>query len=314
MIWLWILGLAFGIYLLVKSADWLLDSAISIAAKLRISPLVVGLTIVAFGTSLPELTVNLISTVLGRGSIAIGNIIGSNLANILLILGVGAILTKIEVREETVRKEIPYAFLAALVLFSIVGFNLIDGIPPEITRADGLMLLAFLAIFLSFAYKKLPEGTVVEKVEASNLKIAFMFVVSTLLLFLSGELVIKSTVEIATQIGVSTYLISALIIAFGTSLPELVTTIRAGMRKQADILLGNLIGSNIFNIFGVLGISALIKPIIYPPYIITDLFLLLIASYFVFLLGFFRKRIEKPSGIALLLMYAIYVAIVLIRR
>ena len=300
--------------MLIKSADGVLNASASIAAKFKISPLVVGLTIVAFGTSLPELTINIISTVTGNGQIAIGNIIGSNIANIMLILGIGAILTTIQLREETVRKEIPYAFLSALILFSIVGFNLIDGVPPEITRANGLMLLAFLVIFFAFAYRKLPRDTVVEKVEASNAKVAFLFILSVIFLFLGGELVIRSTVKIAEYISVSTYIISAIIIAVGTSLPELVTTIRAGMKKQPDIMVGNLIGSNIFNTFGVLGLSALIKPIAYPPFVISDLFILLVGSYFVFLLGFFRRKIDKPSGLALLLLYALYISMILIRR
>ncbi len=303
-----------GIYLIVKSADWLIDSSISLSSKLKVSPLVVGLTVVAFGTSLPELIVNIISAIGGEGQIAMGNIIGSNIANIMLILGIGAVLTNLKIKEDTSKKEVLYAFLASLILFFIVGFNLVDGVPPVLTRANGLMLLVFLFIYLSIAYKKLPDETVIESVEESNKKIIAKFIISLILLFISGEMIVRSTINLADEIGISTYLISALIIAVGTSLPELATTVRAAMRKQGDLLVGNLIGSNIFNTFGVLGISSLIRPLAYPPYVISDLFILLIGSYFVFLLGYFRRRIEKPSGITLIAIYVLYVLTVVLRR
>ena len=308
--------LIIGLLLLVKGADLLVDSSIALSKKLGVSTLIIGLTVVAFGTSLPEFFVNLFAALAGNSQISIGNIIGSNLANITLILGIGALLTTIKVKEKFVFREIPYAFLAGFILFAILGFDIIDGITPIISRAWGITFLVFFMIFLYYMFK---SGTNEERIEKQNTKMGYTQIliyltVGILGLYFGGEWTVKGAIGISTSLGISTYLISAIVIAVGTSLPELFTTINSAWKGETNLLIGNLVGSNIFNVFWVLGFTALIRPILIPTFAITDLLVLVVASYALFVVAYMKRKIGRKTGIFLLSLYMLYIILVVLRR
>ncbi len=311
----WI-SLIVGLFLLVKSSDLLIDGAVSLSKKIGISTLVIGLTVVAFGTSLPEFFVNIFATLVGNGQISIGNIVGSNIVNITLILGVGLLLNTVKFKESTVFREIPYAFFASFLIFSILGLDLIDGIKPMISRAWGIM---FLTLFIFFLYNMYKSAMGEEKVEKEKSKHGYLGIMLLLIsgiigLYFGGEWTVNGAIGVARDLGVSTYLISALIIAFGTSLPELITTIRASYRGEVNLLVGNLVGSNIFNVFWVLGFTSLIRPINIPIFSLTDMFILVLVSYLLFLINYKRKKVGFKTGLFLIVVYALYFSLVVMRR
>ena len=308
--------LIIGLFLLVKGSDLLVDGSVALSKRIGVSTLIIGLTVVAFGTSLPEFFVNLFAALAGNSQISIGNIVGSNLANITLILGIGALLTTIKLKEKTVFREIPYSFLAGFILFSIVGFDIIDGITPIISRAWGVVFLTFFVIFLYYMFK---SGTEEERIERQHtrmslLQITVYLIIGILGLYFGGKWTVEGAIGISNSLGVSTYLISALVIAVGTALPELFTTITSAWKGETNLLVGNLIGSNIFNVFWVLGFTSMIRPILVPTFVITDLLVLVIASYIIFLLSYWKRKIGFKTGILLLILYSIYVSMVVLRR
>ena len=260
-----------GFIFLVKGADLLVDGAAAFAKKFKISTLVIGLTIVAFGTSAPELVVNIFASISGNSEIAIGNILGSNIANILLILGISALIFPLPAKKSTIKKEIPFSLLAVLVLGILVNdllidqVNLLDGASGLLSRIDGLILLAFMTIFMvyTFGIAKNPEEAG-EGEEIKNLPLAKSIAyigIGLLGLVLGGRWIVNGAVKIAELFNVSEALIGLTIVAVGTSLPELATSAVAAYKKQADIAIGNIVGSNIFNIFFVLGVSSIIRPL-----------------------------------------------------
>lgn len=312
-----------GIFLLIKSADYLVDGSASLAKKLRIPTIVIGLTIVAFGTSMPELIVNIIAALKGSTEVAFGNIIGSNIANILLVLGVTAMIFPIKVESSTVYKEIPFTILAVFVLFIVSNFVLIDNINiTSLTRVTGLVFLAFFAIFIYYTIDMARQSK--KKIETDELSIktgrhavtlAGMIIGGLVGLFVGGRLVVEGAIEIATQLGLSEFLISATIIAVGTSLPELVTGVQAARKSEPSIAVGNAIGSNIFNIFWILGITAVIAPIIIPGFINLDILILGGVSILLFLLVALNKNkeITRWNGIIFLALYAAYIIFIALR-
>lgn len=301
----------FGIFLLIKGADWIVDSSSSIANRLGVSSLIIGLTVVAFGTSLPELVVNLFAAFGDVSDIAFGNIIGSNIANIFLVLGIVAIVGKINVTRETIWEEIPFAMLAAFVLFVLTG-NLF-GNKEFLTRNDGLILLSLFGVFLYYIFsmakgkrKDFNVGMIVDK---SNIMIGLKLVLGLVGIYFGGKWVVNGAINIAEVFGLSEYFISATIIAVGTSLPELVVSVVAVWKKNVDLAVGNIIGSNVFNIFWVLGIVPLISPLAIPNFIGFDIGIMFFATLLLFIFMFVGKRgeLSRTEGIILLMSYVLYV-------
>lgn len=311
-----------GFVLLIKGADWLVAGSASIAKKYNVSDLVIGLTIVSMGTSMPELIVNILASAEGASEIAIGNIVGSNIANILLILGVAAFIFPLKIKESTVFSEIPYSIIALLLVAFAANAPIFN---PDyqlmISRLDGLAFLFFFGLFMVYIIKLAREGRadMVEDAPDEILpmgKSIILVVVGIVGLFLGGKWVVDGAVAIAGEFGLSENLIGLTIVAIGTSLPELVTSAMAAYKKNTDIAIANVIGSNIFNLLWVLGLSAVISPMKYDPNINADILVLLVAScliIFSLITGRAKMQIGKPTGILFLACYAGYIAFVVMR-
>lgn len=308
-----------GFIILIKGADLLVEGASSVAKRLNVSSLVIGLTIVAFGTSTPELFVNVFASIQGNSEIAIGNILGSNIANILLILGVSAIIYPLTVQSTTIWKEIPFSLLAAIILGILANDLLIDHKEKsELTRSDGLVLIGFFIIFLYYVFSIAKKSENTENngfKQFSIVKSAAYIFIGLTGLVLGGTWIVNGAVEIASQFGVSEYLIGLTVVAIGTSLPELATSAVAAYKKNTDIAIGNVVGSNIFNIFWVLGLSAAIKPLPFQPSGNIDIVTAVISSILLFALLFVGKKhlLEKWQGAMFLLLYAGYIVLLVTR-
>ncbi|MEK7544700.1 MAG: calcium/sodium antiporter [Patescibacteria group bacterium] len=309
-----------GFLLLIKGADLLVDGSASIAKKLKISSIVIGLTIVAFGTSAPELIVSIFASVQGNSEIAIGNILGSNIANILLILGISAIIYPITAKRNTILKEIPLSLLAIIVLGLMANDMLIDGTSfSGITRIDGFILLAFFIIFLYYIFgiAKSDESTAEEEIKVlSNSKSAIFIILGLVSLTIGGKWIVDGAVQIAEFFGVSQSLIGLTIVAVGTSLPELATSAMAAYKKQSDIAIGNIVGSNIFNIFWILGLSAIIRPLPFDPSANSDIAMVIFASVILFSVMFIGKKrvIETWQGALMVASYIAYVVFLVLTK
>ncbi len=308
---------ALGFVLLLKGADYLVEGASALAGRLGVSKLVIGLTVVAFGTSMPELVVNVIAATEGTGDVALGTVIGSNLSNILLIFGIAAIMYPPKMQLSTVWKEIPFSLLAVFVLFVLANDFLIDGYEIfSLTRTDGLIMLFFFMIFLYYLFGMFHNGNGEKKiVTMGNGKMAGLIILGMIGLYLGGRWTVEGAIFIARNLAISEFTISAIIVALGTSLPELVTSVRAAMRKDSDMAVGNIVGSNIFNIFLVLGITATISPITIPSFLNNDLIFLSFATLLLFSFMFVGRRylLERWEGAIFLLFYFGYVGMLLLR-
>ncbi|QQR84029.1 calcium/sodium antiporter [Candidatus Peregrinibacteria bacterium] len=302
-----------GFGLLIKGADFLVDGASSIAKKLEISAIVIGLTIVAFGTSAPELIVNIFASASGNTDIAIGNILGSNIANILLILGIASMIYPLATKRNTVWKEIPLSLLAAIVLGVIANDALIDGSEYSgLTRTDGIVLSAFFVIFLYYTFgiaKMSEESAEMEIEQFSHLKSSIYIVCGLIGLALGGKWIVDGAVKIAELFNVSQSLIGLTVVAVGTSLPELATSAIAAYKKQTDIAIGNVVGSNIFNIFWILGVSSIIRPLPFNENSRIDILMTIFASLILFLAMFIGKKhsVERWQGLLMVLIYIGYI-------
>jgi cation:H+ antiporter len=308
-----------GFVILIKGASLLVDGSSSIAKKLNISNLVIGLTVVAFGTSAPEMFVNVSASLKGNASIAIGNILGSNIANILLILGISAIIYPLAVKNSTVSKEIPFSLLAALIVGILANDLLIDhkGI-SELTRSDGLVLVGFFIIFMYYIFslaKKTDNVDEGDYKQFSTTKSVIYIVLGLVGLVLGANWIVNGAIKIANIFGVSEYLIGLTVVAVGTSLPELATSAVAAYKKNPDIAIGNIVGSNIFNIFWILGLSSIIKPLPFQPAGNIDIMMTILASVllFVFLIIGKKHVLQKWQGVLFLLIYAAYIIYLIIR-
>lgn len=306
-----ILLLILGFVLLIKGADWLVNGATALAKKHQVSDLAIGLTIVAFGTSMPELVVNAFAAFENHPDIVYGNVIGSNNFNLFMILGIAGLITPLVVQSSTVWKEIPFSLAAAFLLFFLANDFMADsGI--GLSRLDGAILLLFFAGFLFYVYKQLRTGnvpaTTTTVIHYSNLKIWGFILLGLTLLVIGGRLVVESAVDIASALGVSQTLIGLTIVAAGTSLPELATSVVAAIKKNNDIAVGNIIGSNIFNIFFILGVSSLIRPIPFSPKFNQDIYLLIFGTVILFLTMFSgkKKKLDRWEAAILLAMYVGY--------
>jgi len=309
-----------GLVLLIKGADLLVDGASSIAKKLKISAIVIGLTIVAFGTSMPELIVNIFASLGGNTDIAIGNILGSNIANVLLILGISAIIYPLTTKKNTVWKEIPLSLLAAIVLGVMANDMLIDGAGfSGLTRIDGIILIAFFIIFLYYTFgiaKISGEAPDTEVTQYGYLKSALYIVGGLAGLALGGKWIVDGAVKIAELFEVSQSLIGLTIVAVGTSLPELVTSAIAAYKKQPDIAIGNIVGSNIFNIFWILGVSAIIRPLPFSANSMVDILMTVFASLILFVIMFVGKRhmVERWQGALMVVVYIGYIGFLIVNQ
>jgi len=298
-----------GFALLIQGANWLVDGASALARKHNISDLAIGLTIVAFGTSAPELVVNIISSFQGHSDIVLGNIIGSNIFNLFAILGIVGLISPLVVQSSTVWKEIPISFFAAILLFALTNSFIQTDL--LLSRIDGIILFTFFSLFLLYVYKQLKNDTLdfeVPQNESSNLKIWLLIIFGLAGLILGGNLVVTYSVEVASILGISEKVIGLTIVAMGTSLPELVTSVVATLKKNNDIAIGNVIGSNIFNILLILSVSSLIRPIDYNILFNSDIYFLAFGTIFLFVAMFTgkKKKLDRWEALLLLVAYIIY--------
>ena len=313
--------LVVGFFLLIKGADKLVDGSASIAKKFGLSSLVIGLTIIAFGTSAPELIVNILASINGNSDIGMGNVVGSNIANILLILGATAALSTIKVNDSITQKQIPFSVLAVVALFILTNGSFFDGgsAPSVLTRSGGLILILFFIIFLYYTFS-IAKGGKKEKGEEEikvykNWKSTLFIIGGIIALFLGGKFIVDGATSIARFFGLSEALIGLTIVAVGTSLPELAASIMAARKKQADMAIGNVIGSNIFNILWILGLSSVINPLNYNPVMNFDIFFLIYISILLIPLIYAGKKkyFTRVEGVVLLVLYAAYITFISIR-
>jgi len=301
--------LLLGFGLLIIGANWLVDGSSSLARKFRVSDLAIGLTVVAFGTSTPELVVNLFAAVEGHHDIVFGNILGSNNFNLLFILGIAGLITPLVVKSSTVWKEIPLSFAVLLLLFLLANDFLFSD-SGVLSGIDGLILLFFFILFLFYVFKQVKTDIEVHRdyKEMSTPRIIALIAFGLGGLIAGGRLVVVNAVDLATDMGVSEKIIGLTIVAAGTSLPELVTSVIAGIKKNNDIAIGNIVGSNIFNIVFILGLSALLKPQEYDPAFNTDVFMIAFGTVFLFIAMFAGKkhRLDRWEAGIMLLIYIGY--------
>ena len=298
-----------GFLLLIFSGDFLVKGAVSIALKLRLSTLVIGMTIVSFGTSAPELLVSIKAALGGHPDISIGSVVGSNISNIALILGITALVFPITVSKATLRIDWPMMMLSTLLFVVVV----MDG---ELSALEGILFIVFLISFIVWLIRNSRKGSAVPAAvdevneEEKNLPLwkgIGLVGLGAVGLVLGADLMLKGAVEIARYYDVSERIIGLTIVAFGTSLPELITSCVAAFRKEADISIGNLIGSNIFNILAILGITSIIHPISVSSSIInSDNYILLGITFLVFPLMYFGKKLTRAKGLLLFFVYAAY--------
>jgi len=313
--------LVLGFVLLIKGADFLVDGASSLGRRFNVSDLVIGLTVVAFGTSSPELFVNIIASINGNTGIAIGNVLGSNIANIFLILGVASVVYPLSVTKGTIWKEIPFSLLAAILLGVLANDRLIDSdTSSAITRIDGIVFLSFFVIFMYYSFSIANRINGIEEHTPSKqygpVWSVFLVVLGLLGLGLGGEWIVKGAVHMALSLGISESMVGLTIVAIGTSLPELATSAVAAGKKNVEIAVGNVVGSNIFNIFFVLGISSVIKPLPFESRNNVDIGVVILASLLLFICMFIGKKrsLDRWEGIAFLILYASYLTFLIIQH
>ncbi len=314
--------LVVGFVILIAGADYLVKGASSIAKKLNISDLIIGLTVVSIGTSAPELSVNIMASLEGSAGMAIGNVVGSNIFNFLAIIGITALIRPINLKSSLIKIEIPYAILACAALLFVTADVLLDGNLGVINRSDGLILILFFSIFLYYIFLSAKKGEIKEKDATEHDTKTYSVWISVIMiagglaaLIFGGDIIVDHATILARQWGFSDNLIGLTILAVGTSLPELATSVVAALRGNSDIAIGNVVGSNIFNIFFILGISAVIFPLPVAPESIIDGLVVTVATALVLFFAHRGKgqRIDKIEGIILIATYVGYVAYLLVR-
>ncbi len=303
-----ILFIVLGFVLLIKGADWMVDGSSALAKKYNVSDLVIGLTIVAFGTSAPELVVNSLASLDNHSDIIFGNVIGSNIFNLFVILGIVGLISPIVVKSSTVWNEIPISLGALVVMYFLcndffgVGTNILS-------RWDGLILIGLFAMFLYYIFRQLKSNQEMLEIPVqlmSNFKITGLIIAGLVGLVIGGKLVVDYAIVIANTLGVSQKIIGLTIVAAGTSLPELSTSVVAAFKKNSDIAIGNVIGSNIFNILLILSVSSFIQPVTFDPKFNFEIYLLAGGTLLLFLAMFsgIKKRLDRwEAGI----LFGIYI-------
>jgi cation:H+ antiporter len=311
--------LASGLALVFKGADFLIDGASSLAKRLRIAEIVIGLTIVAFGTSAPELVVNIFASIAGKSELVLGNVIGSNVCNTLLILGAAGLIYPLDVQRNSVRKEIPFSFLVAIVFLFLANDQLLfKSAANHISRIDGVILLVLFGVFLYYTFglsKIKSNGS--DEIKLFSLPKTWIFIgLGFIGLFLGGKLVVDNAVIMAQELQVSEKLIGLTIVSVGTSLPELATSTVAAYKKRCDLAVGNVVGSNIFNILLILGISAEISPIRYNLVFNFDLLAFGLGTLLLFIAMFTLKthKLDRWEALILLVTYISYLVLVIARK
>lgn len=308
-----IILLLIGFVLLIKGADILVDGASSVALNLKISKIIIGLTIVAFGTSAPELAVSISARMAGSDDMVLGNIIGSSILNTLLILGISSIIRPITIKDNTIKKEIPLQLILSMLLVILIMDVSLDGtLVNLITRSDALAIILFFSIFIYYLVTIAKSHELFHEKAPYKMAKSLAFVVVGLASLIYGSnLVVESASYIARILGVSERIISLTIIAFGTSLPELVTSITSSIKGEQDLLLGNIIGSNIFNICIVLGIPvAIFGTITASGFNAIDIITFIISAYILFAFARSKKQISRGEGIIMLLMFIAYYTLI----
>lgn len=312
--------LIIGFALLIKGADLFVNGSSNIAKLLRVPTILIGLTIVAFGTSSPEATVSIIAALEGNADVALGNVVGSNILNITLIVGVTAFLYPLRVESETIRKEIPFTLLASVALLILMSDIALQGSSSNLlTRSDGFILLLFLSIFMYYiieiglkSRKEKADEPVPEDIRwGKNILITILGLAA---IIFGGDLVVDNGTEIAYSLGMSETLVGLTIIAIGTSLPELVTSISAALKKESEIALGNIVGSNILNILFVLGGSATISPLATNNKMFIDVILMIVLTIILLVFSRTSFRIGKREGFVLVAAYIIYLVYIILRN
>lgn len=308
-----IVFLLLGFVLLIKGADFFVDGSSSVARKLKVPSLIIGLTIVAMGTSLPELAVSVTASIANSNALAISNVIGSNLFNLMVVLGASAIMNTIVVDRETIRKNYPFATICA------VGLMVLGCIGMELGRIDGIVLLVVFVGFLLYqvltALKARKEASEEEEeVKDVPIWLSFIYIVGgAVAIKFGGDFVVNSAVAIASAVGLSQNLIGLTIVACGTSLPELVTSVVAAKKGELDMAVGNVVGSNVFNILMILGVASAISPITFIMENVIDIIILLIFSVITWLFCTTNQSLGKKEGIVMLCLYAAYLVYICIR-
>ncbi len=313
------LGVAFGLTLLVVGGGLLVAGASQLAARAGVSPMVVGLTIVGFGTSTPELVVNLIGGLRGESALAFGNVIGSNISNLALVLGAAAVLQSIEIQGSVIRREVPLLLLVTTIMTVMALDTVLEGGRARIGVSDAVVLLLLFTLFIYITLQDVvlsrKDDALLTEIEenpllatAAGSRYHWAYIIGGLaLLFTGGEITVRYSVAFAAALGVSTTLVGLFVVAIGTSLPELMTSVIAAWRRESDLALGNILGSNVFNSLIVLPVSALAGTVAVPEGGVHDLvvsWLFAAALIPIFLIG--RARLGRTSGIMLLVAYAVY--------
>ena len=307
--------LIIGFTILIKGADFFVDGASGIAGNLKMSKMLIGLTIVSFGTSAPEFAVSIKSLLIGSGDIVLGNVIGSNIINILLILGCSATIHSLVVKNNTVKKELPIIMLITCLFSVLLTDSLFDNVSNAFTRSDGIVLVLFFMVFLYYLIK-MARNRVEDDTSQEVISIAksILFTIIGLVgIILGSNFVVDNACVIAQALGVSKRIISLTIIALGTSLPELVTSVTATIKGEYDIAIGNVVGSNIFNIGIVLGVPvAIFGGISHIAFNYLDIIVMLASSIILFIFSFDDYRITRKEGLLFLLLFIAYYGYVFI--
>lgn len=305
-----IILLIVGFVVLIKGADIFVDGASSVASNFKVSKMLIGLTIVSFGTSAPEFAVSVKSLFSGSGDIVLGNVIGSNILNILLILGLSAVFHSLTVKNNTVKKELPITLLITTLFAILLSDHLFDSrLTNEFTRSDGIVLLLFFLVFIYYLFsmmrKKIDDGQ--ENIVMSLPKSILFTILGIVAIVLGSNFVVDSASYIAKTIGISERIIGLTIIAIGTSLPELVTSVKATKKGEYDIAIGNVVGSNIFNIGMVVGLPVtLFGGIGKVSFGYVDLIVMIVSAILLFLFSFRDYKITKKEGIIFLILFVVY--------
>ena len=311
--------LIIGFILLIKGADGFVSGASSIAKRFNIPSLIIGLTIVAFGTSAPEAAVSITAALNGQNDMAIANVVGSNIFNLSFVVGATALINPIKVQKSTIIKEFPFVMLASIVLAILAHDTRFQGYSENaLTRADGLMLLALFIIFMYYLIEmafSAKHDVVEEEIEVMSLGKSILYSLLGIAgIIIGGDLVVNSASDIALTWGMSQNLVGLTIVSVGTSLPELVTSVIAARKGESDIAIGNAVGSNIFNILFILGISSFIHIIDVNTVVFLDMLVMLLISLITFIFASTKKTISKTEGATLIIIYILYMAFVIIRK
>lgn len=311
--WIEIVLVIVGVALIVAGANFMTDGASAIAKRLHIPQIIIGLTIVAFGTSAPELVVSVIGSIEGSGGIAVGNVIGSNIFNVLCVLGACALVHPVPVKLNTLRFDLPIALVASILLMLVLSDMPLDGMPSLVSRSEALTLLLFGLLFLLYTIVVGKQGGDASETEEEGRNMHWLLAVVYLIgglagLVYGGQLFVGNATKIASSLGVSETLIGLTLVAWGTSFPELATSVVAAMKGNTDIAVGNVIGSNLFNIFFVLGIAGTVRPLSNLQFTSLDIWMQLLAMVIALGVALFwgKREIKRAEGGVMLLVFILY--------